>query len=83
MHFQIGPDKLRGSRRTMDVKLKYRLITGKDDSSFCERISNFLTEGYVLYGSPSVTYNGKDVIAAQAVILPEAQIPESSKQQQT
>ncbi len=55
----------------MDKKLKYRLITGKDDSSFCERISKFVEEGYCLYGSPSVTYNGKDVIAAQAVILPE------------
>jgi len=55
----------------MEKKLKYRLITGKDDSSFCERISKLIEDGYNLYGSPSVTYNGKDVIAAQAVILPE------------
>ncbi len=55
----------------MDKKLKYRLITGKDDSSFCERIAKFVEEGYCLYGSPSVTYNGKNVIAAQAVILPD------------
>ncbi len=58
----------------MDKKLKYRLITGKDDSSFCERISKLIEEGYLLYGSPSVTYNGKDVIAAQAVILSEKYI---------
>jgi len=57
----------------MDEKLKYRLITGKDDSSFCERISKLIEEGYRLYGSPSVTYNGKEVIAAQSVILPEIQ----------
>ena len=55
----------------MEKKLKYRLITGKDDSSFCERISKLIEDGYSLYGSPSVTYNGKDVIAAQAVILSE------------
>lgn len=55
----------------MGKKLKYRLITGKDDSSFCERISKFIEEGYVLYGSPSCTFNGKDVIAAQAIILAE------------
>ncbi len=55
----------------MDEKLKYRLITGKDDASFCERISKFIEEGYILYGSPSCTYNGKDVIVAQAVILPD------------
>ncbi len=57
----------------MESQLKYRLITGKDDSSFCERISKFIEDGYRLYGSPSVTYNGNDVIAAQAVILPEVQ----------
>ena len=55
----------------MDKKLKYRLITGKDDSSFCERISKLIEEGYSLYGHPSVTYNGKDVIVAQALVLPE------------
>ena len=55
----------------MNQKLKYRLITGKDDASFCERISKLIEEGYKLYGSPSVTYNGKDVIAAQAVLWPD------------
>lgn len=57
----------------MEKRLNYRLITGKDDSSFCERISQLLDEGYTLYGSPSVTFNGKDVIAAQAVILKKDQ----------
>lgn len=52
----------------MKNELGYRLITGKDDSNFCKRISKLLDEGYILYGSPSVTFNGKDVIAAQAVI---------------
>lgn len=56
---------------TMDKQLRYRLITGKDDASFCERISRLIKEGYIPYGSPSVTYNGKDVIAAQAVVLPQ------------
>ena len=55
----------------MENKLKYCLITGKDDASFCQRISKLIENGYHLYGSPSVTHNGKDVIAAQAVILPE------------
>jgi len=50
-------------------QLKYRLITGKDDASFCQRISKLLDEGYVLYGSPSCTFNGQDVIVAQAVII--------------
>ena len=53
----------------METKLRYRLITGKDDSSFCQRISKLLDEGYKLYGSPSCTFNGQDVIVAQAVII--------------
>ena len=53
----------------MEKKLRYRLITGKDDSSFCQRISSLLDDGYELYGSPASTFDGKNVIVAQAVIL--------------
>jgi hypothetical protein len=53
-------------------KLAYRLFTGPDDRAFCERISAALAEGYVLHGSPSVTFNGSTVIVAQAVVLPAA-----------
>ncbi len=52
--------------------LAYRLITGPDDRSFCERISAALAEGYVLHGGPALTFNGTSVISAQAVILPQA-----------
>lgn len=52
----------------MEKKLRYRLITGKDDGDFCKRISELLDEGYTLYESPSCTFNGQDVIVAQAVI---------------
>lgn len=52
-----------------EQKLKYRLITGVDDSSFCERISKLLEEGYELHGSPSCTFDGENIVVAQAVIL--------------
>ncbi|MBS9760235.1 MULTISPECIES: DUF1737 domain-containing protein [Pseudomonas] len=50
----------------------YRLITGKDDASFCQRISEILALGYQLYGSPSVTFDSSKgyVVAAQAVLWP-------------
>ena len=54
---------------TNEPKKRYRLLTGIDDSSFCQKVSDALDEGYELYGSPSVTFNGKNVIAAQAVVL--------------
>ena len=50
-------------------KKAYRLLTGIDDSAFCQKVSDALKDGYELYGSPSVTFNGKNVIAAQAVVL--------------
>ncbi|HLS63508.1 MAG TPA: DUF1737 domain-containing protein [Ruania sp.] len=49
---------------------RYRLLTGPDDATFCTRISEALAEGYTLYGSPSVTFDGERVIAAQAVLWP-------------
>lgn len=53
-------------------KLAYRVFTGPDDRAFCERVSAALAEGYVLHGSPSATFNGSQVIVAQAVVLPAA-----------
>lgn len=53
-----------------DARLPYRLLTGPDDAAFCRRVSDALAEGYQLYGSPALTYDGERVIAAQAVILP-------------
>jgi hypothetical protein len=52
-----------------EAKLKYRLLTGPDDSSFCERVSKALDEGYELYGSPSITFNGERCIVAQGLVL--------------
>ena len=53
-------------------KLRYRILTGPNDRSFCERVSAALDDGYELYGSPSVTHDGKSCIVAQAVILKTA-----------
>lgn len=55
-----------------EEKLSYRLLTGPDTREFCARISQALADGYVLHGSPAATFNGTDVIVAQAVILPHA-----------
>ncbi len=57
---------------SQETPLAYRLLTGPDDSSFCERISAALAEGYILHGGPAVTFNGTSVVCAQAVILPHA-----------
>lgn len=54
------------------ARLRYRVLTGPDDSNFCRRISAALDEGYVLHGGPALTSNGGKVIVAQAVVLPHA-----------
>lgn len=46
----------------------YRLLTGPDDASFCDLVSEMLELGYGLHGSPSITHDGERVIAAQAVV---------------
>lgn len=53
-----------------DDRLRYRLLSGPDDRSFCERVSAALDEGYELHGGPAATFDGERVIVAQAVVLP-------------
>lgn len=50
----------------------YRLLSGPDDAQFCQRVSEAIALGYVLYGSPSATFNGESVIVCQAVIWPSS-----------
>lgn len=48
---------------------KYVLLSGIDDSEFCQRVSDRMDEGYELYGSPAITFNGKNNIVCQALVL--------------
>lgn len=50
-------------------KKAYKLLTGIDDSAFCQRVSDALADGYELYGSPSITTKRGKIWAAQAVVL--------------
>lgn len=50
--------------------LAYRLITGADDASFCERVSELLDSGYVLYGSPTLAVDGERAVVGQALVWP-------------
>ena len=52
------------------MRKRYRLLTGPDDSAFCQKVSDALDEGYILYGSPVMTASDGQVIVGQAVILP-------------
>jgi hypothetical protein len=47
----------------------YRILTGPDDVSFCHRVSDALSEGWQLYGTPSLTYDQeqKKVVCGQAI----------------
>ena len=47
----------------------YKMLTGIDDSEFCDKVGRHLENGYELYGSPTSTFNGKNVIVGQAVVL--------------
>ncbi|GLY34983.1 hypothetical protein Amsp01_010070 [Amycolatopsis sp. NBRC 101858] len=47
---------------------RYRLLTGPDDAKFCHRISEALDLGYRLHGSPAATFDGAQVIVAQALL---------------
>jgi len=60
-----------------DEKLPdYRVLTGPDTSEFCWRVSDELRKGYVLYGTPSCTFNSEtgEIIIAQAIVRPQLAI---------
>lgn len=56
-----------------DEKPDYRLLTGEDTHDFCVRVSKALAEGYILYGSPSATFdpNKNQMLVAQALVRPD------------
>ena len=62
--------------QTPDDKPIYRLLTGKDDRAFCERVSEALAQGWRLYGSPTMAYNSDAgaMQCAQAVVWHEADV---------
>jgi hypothetical protein len=53
---------------------RYRILTGPDDAAFCHRVSEALALGYRLYGSPAATFDGSNVIVAQAIVWPGVEI---------
>jgi len=48
----------------------YRLLTGKDDAAFCHRVTDALNKGWLLHGSPSLTFNSQtgEVICGQPIV---------------
>ncbi|GDX38274.1 hypothetical protein LBMAG20_04890 [Methylocystaceae bacterium] len=51
------------------VTTVYRYLTGPDDTTFCHRVSEALSKGWTLYGSPTLTFDPTQsrVICGQAV----------------
>lgn len=47
----------------------YRFLTGPDDAAFCHRVSDALSKGWKLHGSPQLTFDSARgiVICGQAV----------------
>jgi len=61
-----------GKSRPPAGALPYRLLTGRDDREFCEKVSKALEDGWQLYGEPRMTYDwwGSRMKVAQAVVWP-------------
>ena len=45
------------------MKKSYHFVSGVDDAAFCQRVFDFLAEGYILYGNPvMVMDNGNRIV---------------------
>ena len=66
------------------MKKSYRFLSGFDDAVFCQRVSDVLAEGYILYGNPVMVMDNGNRIVGQAVILLDmAQDQQALKQDQS
>ena len=50
----------------------YRFLSGVDNAEFCQRVSDALADGYVLYGNPVMVMKNDVRIVGQAVIWPDS-----------
>jgi hypothetical protein len=70
--------------RIFDMQKSYRFLSGVDDATFCQRVSDVLAEGYILYGNPVIVMDGGNRVVGQVVIRPEmAQDHQALKQDQS
>ena len=66
------------------MKKSYHFLSGVDDKAFFQRVSDFLAEGYILYGNPVMVMDNSNQIVGQTVILPDmAQGHQALKQGQS
>lgn len=54
---------------TVTVVMRYRYLTGPDDSSFCDRVTEALNDGWELAGSPTLAHNADtgQMVCGQAI----------------
>ena len=52
-----------------ETKTIYRYLTGTDDAAFCRRVTEALSNGWILYGPPGIAYDAKAgrIICGQAI----------------
>jgi hypothetical protein len=55
--------------RVFAMKKSYHFLSGVDDAAFCQRVSDFLAEGFILCGNPVMVMDKGNRIVGQAVIL--------------
>jgi len=56
------------SKAVVDTTKRYKLLTGIDDSNFCQRVSDHLDAGYELAGAPTMVVKGSTVYVGQAIV---------------
>ena len=54
----------------MTIRNSYRFLTRPDDAGFCQKVSDALAEGYILYGDPVMASCNGEIVCGQAIILP-------------
>jgi hypothetical protein len=58
----------KATKAVVDTTKRYKLLTGLDDSNFCQRVSDHLDAGYELAGAPVMVVKGSTVYVGQSIV---------------
>jgi hypothetical protein len=67
------------AKAVISTEKRYKFLSGIDDSSFCQKVSDHLDAGYELHGSPTMTTKGSQIYVGQAVVLKKAPAKKKAK----
>ena len=64
---KAAPKVAAPAKAVINTEKLYKMLTGLDDSAFCQKVTDHIEAGYTLHGSPTMVVKGTQIWVGQAV----------------